>query len=294
MSNRLRALPAARPGPWPWLDARGRFSTLRLSVLLALLAPGAVLLAMLADGALGAEPWKAATREAGSHAAHILLISLAVTPLRFVADWPKAATLRRMIGLGALGYVLLHLVLYAGHLAWDWLAVAAEIATRIYLTLGFAVLLGLAVLGWTSTDGWQARLGRRWKRLHRWVYPLAAGAVLHAFLQSKARADSAVVLAGCYLWLMGWRLLPGRWRAHGGALAGLAVVAAVATALVEYAWYSAATNLPASRILAANLDTAAGLRPAQGILLAGLAVAALPWISRQAARVRRPQGSPAR
>ncbi len=293
MSNRLLARPAASPGPWPWLDARGRLSPLRISVLVALLAPGAVLLAMLADGALGAEPWKAATREAGSHAAHILLISLVVTPLRFIADWPRAATLRRMVGLGALGYAALHLVLYAGHLAWDWLAVATEIATRVYLTLGFAVLLGLAVLGWTSTDGWQARLGRRWKRLHRLAYPLAAGAVLHAFLQSKARADSAVVLAGCFAWLMLWRALPGRWRAHGGALAGLAAVAAGTTALIEYAWYAVATSLPAARILAANLDLATGLRPAQAILVAGLAVAVLPLI-RRVVKGRTPQANPPR
>ncbi len=189
-----------------------------------------------------------------------------------------------MIGLGALAYALLHLTLYAGHLAWDLLAVATEIATRIYLTLGFAVLAGLCVLGWTSTDGWQARLGRRWGRLHAWVYLLAAGAVLHAFLQSKARADAAVFLAGCYFWLMLWRALPARWRADPPALLGLAAVAALGAALVEFAWYAAATNLPAGRILAANLGFAAGLRPAQWVLLAGAAMAGLPLLRRMARR----------
>lgn len=265
----------------PWRDRAGRFSPLRLSVLIGLLSPGAVLLALLAGGSLGAEPWKAATREAGSHAAHILLISLAVTPLRHVADWPRAATLRRMVGLAALGYALLHLTLYAGHLAWNLPAVAAEIATRFYLTLGFAVLCGLAALGWTSTDGWQRRLGPRWKRLHRWVYLLAAGAVFHAFLQSRGRADTAVLMAGLFAWLMLWRALPGRYRAHPGALAALAVAAALGAALIEFAWYAAATRLPAARILAANLDLAAGLRPAQLVLLAGLAVAPLPILRRR-------------
>ncbi|WP_270939208.1 protein-methionine-sulfoxide reductase heme-binding subunit MsrQ, partial [Falsiroseomonas oryzae] len=271
----------------PWRDRAGRFSPLRLSLLVALCAPALVLQAMLAAGALGAEPWKAATREAGSHAAHILLISLAVTPLRHLADWQKAVTLRRMVGLAALAYALLHLVLYAGHLAWDLLAVASEIAKRVYLTLGFVVLVGLCVLGWTSTDGWQARLGRRWKRLHRRVYLLAAGAVLHAFLQSRARADTAVLMAGCWLWLMGWRLLPGQWRAHPAGLALLAVAAALGAALVEYAWYAAATSLPAGRILAANLDTGAGLRPAHTVLLMGLGVAAVPWVRRAARRPAR-------
>ncbi len=297
MSRRTPS-PPRRPRGWrwlPWLDHGGRVSALRIAVLIALASPGTVLLAELAAGLMGAEPWKAATREAGTRAAYILLISLAVTPLRFAADWPRAATLRRMVGLGALAYALLHLTLYAGHLAWDWLAVAGEIATRIYLTLGFAVLLGLSVLGWTSTDGWQARLGRRWKRLHRLVYPLAAAAVLHAFLQSRGNANAAVVMAGCWLWLMAWRLLPGRWRAQGVALAVLAPLAAVGTALVEWAWYAAATNLPAGRILAANLDLdlalLAGPRPAQGILVAGLAVALLPAL-RRGLRRRRPVDSP--
>ncbi len=276
-TRRRRAPPPPPPAiAWPWLDRGGRISTLRISVLVALCMPALVLLAMLGGGQMGAEPWKAATREAGAHAAHILLFSLAVTPLRWIADWPKVATLRRMVGLGALAYALLHLGLYAGHLAWDWLAVATEIATRIYLTLGFAVLVGLCVLGWTSTDGWQARLGRRWKRLHVWVYPLAAGAVLHAFLQSKAVADPAVILAGCFLWLMLWRRLSGAWRAAPLPLAGLAAVVAAGTAAVEYAWYALATKLPAERILAANLDALAAPRPAHLILAAGLLVAALP------------------
>ncbi|MDO9500602.1 sulfite oxidase heme-binding subunit YedZ [Falsiroseomonas sp.] len=260
---------------WPWRNRAGRFSALRACVLAAALSPGLVLLALLAAGELGAEPWKAATREAGTHAMRLLLVSLAVTPLRYLADWPKVVTLRRMLGLVALGYALLHLALYAGHMAWNLADVASEIVLRFYLTLGFGVLLGLVVLGWTSTDGWQRRLGRRWKRLHRGVYVLAALGIFHAFLQAKSRAESAVVLAGVFLWLMGWRLLPGWARAHGLALAGLAVVAALAAAGLEWGWYAATTNLPAARILAANLDPTAGLRPAQGVLAAGLAVAAL-------------------
>lgn len=292
MSATLAPPRDARPAfRWPWRDRAGRFSTLRLSVLIGLLSPGALLLAMLADGAMGAEPWKAATREIGAHALHILLISLAMTPLRFVADWPKALTLRRMVGLAALGYAVLHLTLYSGHLDWDLLKVGGEIALRAYLTLGFAVLVGLAVLGWTSTDGWQKRLGPRWKRLHRWVYLLAAGGVLHAFLQSKANADPAAITAGVFLWLMLWRTLPGRWRADGLGLAGLAVAAAAATAAVEFAWYAAATKLPALRILEANLSLDAGLRPAQWILLAGLLVAPLPWLRRVTRRARAPRAA---
>jgi len=276
MSSTLTAPPRPFAIAWPWLDRGRRFSWPRMLLLVSLLAPGLVLLAMLADGALGAEPWKAAMREAGSWALWGLLLTMLVTPLRWIADAPKIATLRRMVGLVALGYGVLHLTLYTGHLAWDLRAVVVEIATRLYLTIGFAVLLGLGVLGWTSTDGWQARLGRGWKKLHRLAYPLTALAVLHAFLQSKAGADNAVLMAGLFVWLMLWRQLSGRWRADALALALLAPVAAIGAAAVEWAWYAAATNLPAVRILAANLDLGAGLRPAQIVLIAGLAMAALP------------------
>ncbi|WP_235962118.1 protein-methionine-sulfoxide reductase heme-binding subunit MsrQ [Falsiroseomonas selenitidurans] len=282
----------ASPWPWPWLDRAGRFSWLRAGVLAAALLPGLALLVLLATGQYGADPWKQATRDAGTLAIRLLLVSLFITPLRHLADWPKAPTLRRMLGLLALAYALLHLGLYAGHLGWRLGEVASEIALRFYLTLGFAVLLGLVALGWTSTDGWQRRLGPRWKRLHRLAYGLAALGILHAFLQAKSRADEAVVLAGLWLWLMGWRLLPGWARAHGGALAGLAVLAAIGAALLEWAWYAAATSLPAGRILAANLTPDLALRPAHGVLAAGLALA-LAAVLRRRLRTVPPPGKAA-
>ncbi|WP_203073689.1 protein-methionine-sulfoxide reductase heme-binding subunit MsrQ [Falsiroseomonas ponticola] len=277
--------------PWPWLTRGGRFSWTRMLVLVSAIAPGLVLLWLLGSGQMGAEPWKAAAKESGTWAIRFLLISLAVTPLRHVANWPQALTFRRMLGLVALGYAVLHLLMYAGHMAWDLPEIASEILLRFYLTLGFLVLLGLVVLGVTSTDGWQARLGRRWKALHRAVYALAAAGIFHQFLQAKSRADGAVLMAGVFLFLMAWRALPGRWRASPLALAGLAVLAAAGAAGVEFAWYALSSNLPAARILAANLDPGAGLRPAQLTLVLGLAVAVLPWLARlrwpgRAARAR--------
>jgi sulfoxide reductase heme-binding subunit YedZ len=282
-----KSAPSPRTGgavPWPWLDKGRRFSWLRFGVLVFFLAPGLSLLAMLATGGLGAEPWKAATRQSGELALRLLIVTLAVTPLRWIAEWPKAATLRRMLGLIALGYAALHLVLYTGHLAWDLLAVVTEIATRVYLTLGFAVLVGLCVLGWTSTDAAQARLGRRWKKLHQIAYPLTAAAVLHAFLQSKASADAAVLMAGLFVWMMAWRRLEGQWRGDGRALLALAPIAALGTAALEYAWYALATKLPAERILMANLEPDL-LRPAHVVFLAAVGVAALPFLVRVGRRL---------
>jgi sulfoxide reductase heme-binding subunit YedZ len=275
MSSAIRPKMTSHRLPRPWRDRRGRVSPLRVAVLALASAPASWLLLVALGGGLGAEPWKAATREVGTYALSFLLITLAVTPLRWIADWPLAATLRRMLGLTALAYAALHLGLYLGHLGWNLPQAGWEIVTRFYLTLGFATLVGLAVLGWTSTDGWQVRLGRGWKKLHRLTYPLAAAAVLHAFLQSKAGADQASLMAGLFAWAMLWRTLSGRWRADGWALLALAPLTALATALIEAAWYAVATNLPALRILAANLDPEL-FRPAHLVLLAALLVAALP------------------
>src|SRR5688500_3787062 len=101
----------------------------------------------------------------GDWAIRSLMMSLAVTPLRRIANWPKLIMVRRMLGVTALFYALAHLTLYTIDLKLDLLRVASEIALRFYLTIGFVALLGLIALGSTSTDAAIKRLGKRWNRL---------------------------------------------------------------------------------------------------------------------------------
>ncbi len=278
------ALPhrGARPFPWPWRDRAGRFSPLRAATLALLLAPaGWLLFTGLTEG-LGPEPAKAALREIGLWTIRLLLVTLAVTPLGRILASPRVLSLRRMLGLGTLAYALLHLLLYAAYQDFVLPRIASEIALRFYLTIGFVALLGLAALGWTSTDGWMRKLGRRWKRLHSLIFPIAALGVFHFFLQSKSQLWEAVLAAGLLAWLVLWRLLPAGARLHPVALLLLAPATGLAAAGVEYAWYALATNLPADRILAANLDVSFGLRPAVWAAVAAVAppLMALPaWIS---------------
>ena len=83
-----------------------------------------------------------------------------------------------------------------------------EIALRIYLTIGFAAVLGLAALAATSTDGMIRRLGaRRWQRLHRLVYAIALLAVVHFCMQSKLDLWEPTIMAGLYAWLIFYRVL---------------------------------------------------------------------------------------
>jgi sulfoxide reductase heme-binding subunit YedZ len=270
----------------PWNNRAGRFSPLRAATLALLVAPFLLLLQAWASGALGPDPVERATHETGRWAIRFLVLALAVTPLGRILAWPQLFQLRRMIGLGALAWALLHFGIYVAEQNGILWRVAAEIASRFYLALGFAVLAGLALLGWTSTDGWVKRLGRRWKRLHRIVYLLAPLALLHAFIQSKSDASQAVLLAGLLLWLLGWRALPAAWQARLPALAALALGAMLGAALLEYLWYALATKLPAARIAAANLDLAFGPRPAVWVGILGATLVLLA-AARRVAGARR-------
>ncbi|MCM0021474.1 MAG: ferric reductase-like transmembrane domain-containing protein, partial [Tagaea sp.] len=163
---------------FPWTDRTGRIVPLKLGVFLALLAPGLWVAYALATGQLGAQPLKAATRELGSWALRFLLISLAVTPLRALWKWNALFAVRRMLGVGACVYGVLHLALYAASQGYDLVKVASEIWLRVYLTIGFVALLGMAALAATSTDDAMKRLGgKAWRRLHRLAYPIAVLAI---------------------------------------------------------------------------------------------------------------------
>jgi sulfoxide reductase heme-binding subunit YedZ len=200
-----------------------------------------------------------------------------------------------MLGVTALCYALTHLTLYWVDLKLDVFRVVQEIALRFYLTIGFAALLGLIALGSTSTDAAIKRLGRNWNRLHKIVYVIGVLAAFHFFIQSKADVYEPTLMAGFFLLLMFYRLA--HWRGFALTsplvLVAIAVLAALGTAAIEYAWYGIATGVPPGRVLAANLQFSYSIRPAWWVLATGLGVTLLglarPWVGRQEpARDRRP------
>lgn len=256
-----------------------RLSLIKLAVLVLSLLPAAELALRWLTGRMGARPTTEALLWTGDWAVAFLLITLAITPARAVIDWPPLVTLRRRLGLAAAGYALLHFSLYVFDQKWNLVVVALEIVKRFYLTIGFAALLIFVVLSITSTDGWQRRLRRNWKRLHYLVYPLAVLALMHFFLQSKANVSDAVMAAGLFLWLMLWRLMPRDSRNKPLTLAGLAIAAPILTVIVEALWYWGSKGVPPMRIVEASLDPLLFPRPAHIVLIAGLGVVvvALFW-----------------
>jgi len=155
---------------------------------------------------------------------------------------------------------------------WNLTTVALEIAKRFYLTIGFAALLILTALAVISTNGWQRRLKRNWKRLNLLVYPAAVLALVHFFLQSKINVGEATFAAGLFAWLMLWRLFPSKLRTAYLGLLLLAVAATLAALGFELAWYGLLKNANPMRILAANIDLELAPRPAHKVLLAATAV----------------------
>jgi sulfoxide reductase heme-binding subunit YedZ len=264
---------------YPWKDYSGRTSPLKLAIFVALFGPALWTLLSFALGWLQPQPFTAAIREIGLWTIRLIFITLAVTPLRSILEWPRLILVRRMIGVAAFAYAITHLSLYTADQMFDLAKVASEIIHRIYLTIGFSAVIGLSALAATSTDGMIRRLGpRNWQRLHRLVYLIALLAVVHYCMQSKLDLWEPTIMAGIYGWLMGYRLLVPflavRRRLPILWLGALGAAAAVLTALGEAAYFWIAFGVDPMRVIAANWSLVTGVRPAAVVLGLALAVTA--------------------
>src|SRR5450432_682704 len=261
----------------PWNERNGKLSYLKLAVFFALFAPGVWIAYQWANGLLEPKPVTEAIHATGQWAVRFILLSLLVTPLRRVAQWPKLINLRRMIGLAAFGYAFVHFCLYViVDQKFALLHVASEIALRFYLTIGFVALLGLGALAATSTDAMIKRLGaQRWNRLHKLIYLIAALAIFHFYLQSKVDVSEPVLMMGFYFILMVYRILQKQgWPAWAVAI-GAVVAAPIATALLEATWYAIVRHINFWMVLGANIDFDNDFRPSIYVAATGLALVAV-------------------
>ncbi len=260
---------------------------LRLATLFALCVPAANLAWRWYAGDLDPRPVTLATHATGDWAVVLLLVSLALTPARTLFDWSPLIHIRRRIGVAAALYALAHLLIYVLDQKWNLIVVATEIAKRFYLTIGFVALLALVALAVTSTNGWQRRLKRNWKRLHWLVYPAVAVALVHFFIQSKVKIGEAAFAAGLFLWLMLWRVLPPKLRTSFAGLLLLAVAATLGTVVIEATWYGLVNKIDPLRVLAANLDLDLVPRPAHKVLAVSLLTIGLVALRRGIAAANR-------
>jgi sulfoxide reductase heme-binding subunit YedZ len=260
----------------PFLREKGgRWSPEKISAFALAVAPILWLIGRLVLNDLGPRPVMESIHFTGRWAVRLILLSLAVTPARFLLSSPKLINARRTLGLAACLYAVLHFLLYVVDQKYNLATVASEIALRFYLTIGFATLMGLIALGITSTDAMIRRLGPRWNTLHRASYLIGVLAILHFMLQKKLDIYEPTLMAGFLLWLLGYRLWRRYWeRVTLLHLIGLALTSAVLTALFEAVWYMAKTGVSPLMVLQANLMFDVDARPAWWTLAAGIAVIA--------------------
>jgi sulfoxide reductase heme-binding subunit YedZ len=130
---------------------------------------------------LGANPIEFVLRSLGTWTLTLLLVTLSVTPLRRLTGWNSLIRVRRMLGLFAFFYACLHFLTYAGvDQSFDLSAILADVVKHPYITVGFACFVLLIPLAATSTNAMQRRLGgKRWQQLHRLIYLIAVGGVVH-------------------------------------------------------------------------------------------------------------------
>jgi methionine sulfoxide reductase heme-binding subunit len=165
---------------------------------------------------LGANPIEKIQDTLGQWGLRLLLITISITPLRDWLEAPWLVQLRRMLGLFAFSYVLLHFLTW---LILDqdlyWAGILVDIGKRPFITIGFTALLMLIPLAVTSTNGMMRRLGRRWKTLHRLVYVIVLLGIWHYYWQVKADVREPLVYLAIALVLLGWRVWKqqrNRWR----------------------------------------------------------------------------------
>lgn len=185
-----------------------QISALKVVVFIVCLVPVALLCWDLYNDDLGANPIEFLIRALGRWALKFLLICLAITPLRKISGFGWLMRLRRMLGLFAFFYALLHWGIYLGlDQSFDWIEIAKDIVKRPFIMIGmltFTILLPLAI---TSTNGMVQRLGfDRWQLLHRAVYAAAMLAVLHFWWLVKLDITWPLIYTVMLTVLLGMRL----------------------------------------------------------------------------------------
>ncbi|PVZ72122.1 sulfoxide reductase heme-binding subunit YedZ [Pelagibaculum spongiae] len=166
-------------------------------------------LAMVAQGIYMrtlVNPLEGIIHTSGEWALRFLLITLAMTPLKEITGSAHWIKFRRMTGLYALFYASLHFMAWIGL---DQLFIVEEIIESIidrpYILFGTTALLLMIPLGVTSTKGMIRKLGKRWKKLHQLVYPIAILGVVHFVLLVKKDLTEPLIYAAILLALLGWR-----------------------------------------------------------------------------------------
>jgi len=183
-------------------------SVVKPGVFVLALSPLALLAWQGLNGELSANPIDYITDETGTWTLRFLTLTLAITPFRKITGWSVLARFRRMLGLFAFFYGMLHFTTYVyldKFFSID--EIVADIAKRPFITVGFAALVLMIPLAATSADRIAKWIGgKRWRLLHRLVYLTALGGVIHYLWLVKADQQRPLAYGAILALLLGYRL----------------------------------------------------------------------------------------
>jgi sulfoxide reductase heme-binding subunit YedZ len=175
------------------------------------LVPFAYLCAGVYFDSLGPNPAEYLIRASGDLTLRFLCITLLITPLRIITQWPEWLLFRRSLGLLTFFYACIHALCYSLlDMSWAWDEIAQDIVKRPFIAVGVAGMLLLTALAATSFNAAVKAMGvKRWRQLHRAVYGIAVLAILHFFWMraTKRNFDEVWLYAGILGVLLGFRVV---------------------------------------------------------------------------------------
>lgn len=139
-------------------------------------------------GNFGANPVEFFLRTTGTLTLILLLITLAVSPLRKIFGWNSLIKYRRMLGLYAFFYGCLHVITYSiFDKSLDIAAIVTDTFQRPFIAVGMLAFTMMIPLAITSTNSMIKKMGgKRWANLHRLIYVIAISGVIHFYLIVKS------------------------------------------------------------------------------------------------------------
>jgi methionine sulfoxide reductase heme-binding subunit len=206
VASNVKAKPATRvaAGGTNWIVPA------KIAVFLGGLYPLARIVLLGFTGGLGANPIEFITRSTGLWTLVFLCITLAVTPVRRLTGLNGLLRFRRMLGLFAFFYVVLHFTTYIWFDKWfDVFAILKDIVKRPFILVGFSAFVLLIPLAVTSPKAMVRKLGRRWQTLHKLIYPIAVLAILHFWWMKAGKHDLILpkIYGAVVVVLLAWRVL---------------------------------------------------------------------------------------
>jgi sulfoxide reductase heme-binding subunit YedZ len=259
---------------WPWQGRDRKISWVKAGTFVLLLIPGIRFAYQAATGEFGTLPLSGMVYWSGVWATVILLLALTVTPVMKIFRWPGIIDVRRMAGVTALVYTLVHALIFFAFRSWDFSVIFNETIARWSPIVATFSTIGLIALAVTSFDAAVQYMGiKRWQWLHNTIYIVTGLAIGHVVLVRGVYPEQ-FILAGIFLWLIVWRAL----NRYGlgtnlKALALLAVSSSIVTALLEASWFWSRRGYGVSGTLRNNFSMAAldiGVPAAWQVLAFGL------------------------